>query len=241
MMIRRVAKEKKRRGISESSCTSQVNTPLPLEVPQTSSPSPITFGGSLTPVVLQAFAVFAPQIQETNPQYPTGGPIDTPIPQHFESYNPSPAQSPPPDPPIGSPDPNPDNQPEDSDDDMAGDSKGPQLAPPTPFTGDRKKMAKFISETKLFITAKPKDFPTEFSKIALILSYMKEGPTGSWAMNWVNKYDPDTEAILNVKDFYKTLEKTLQKSTRDDLLTHKSRTSNKEDSQSTLSPMPSTS
>ncbi|KDQ50657.1 hypothetical protein JAAARDRAFT_199788 [Jaapia argillacea MUCL 33604] len=132
----RVAKDKARRGISESSCTSQATTLISLEVPQTSSPSPITFGGSPTPVVpVQTFAAFAPTagpstvpiIQEPAPQYPTGTPIVTQIPHHFGSYRPPSARSPSPDPPRGSPNPNPSHQPDDSDDNMAGDSKGPIL------------------------------------------------------------------------------------------------------------------
>ncbi|KDQ48942.1 hypothetical protein JAAARDRAFT_138341, partial [Jaapia argillacea MUCL 33604] len=60
--------------------------------------------------------------------------------------------------------------------------KGPKLAAPTPFTGDRRKTDKFLSEVKLVLGANQGDFPDEWSKVAYSLSFMKEGTAGSWAM-----------------------------------------------------------
>lgn len=63
-------------------------------------------------------------------------------------------------------------------------NKGPAVAAPTAFTGDRKTTEKFLFECSLVIDARPDDYKTDEAKKALVLSYMKNGTAGTWALKY---------------------------------------------------------
>lgn len=87
---------------------------------------------------------------------------------------------------------------------VASVSKGPNMAAPTPFTGERRKTEQFIFECKLVIHARANDFTTDAGKIAYVLSYMKGGTAGPWALRYDKR--KDAEAIATHGNFDKFIE-----------------------------------
>ena len=55
-----------------------------------------------------------------------------------------------------------------------------KLRPPTPFSGKREDLRKFLQEIKIFLLGNADAYPSDLDKILFILSYMSEGDANSW-------------------------------------------------------------
>ena len=55
-----------------------------------------------------------------------------------------------------------------------------KLRPPTPFTGKREDLRKFLQEIKIFLLGNADAYPSDMDKILFVLSYMSEGDANSW-------------------------------------------------------------
>lgn len=55
-----------------------------------------------------------------------------------------------------------------------------KLKTPTPFSGKREDLRKFLQEVKIYLMANGSAYPTEIDKVLFVLSYMSEGDANSW-------------------------------------------------------------
>jgi hypothetical protein len=55
-----------------------------------------------------------------------------------------------------------------------------KLKTPTPFSGKREDLQKFLQEVKIYLLANEDTYPNDMDKILFILSYMSEGDANSW-------------------------------------------------------------
>jgi hypothetical protein len=61
-----------------------------------------------------------------------------------------------------------------------------KLKTPTPFSGKREDLRKFLQETKIYLLANRNAYPTDEDKIFFVLSYMSEGDADSWKEEFVD-------------------------------------------------------
>lgn len=61
-----------------------------------------------------------------------------------------------------------------------------KLKTPTPFTGKREDLRKFLQEVKLYLLANRDIYPTNLDKVLFVLSYMSEGDANSWKEEYVD-------------------------------------------------------
>ncbi len=66
-------------------------------------------------------------------------------------------------------------------------TKLPKIAMPTPFTGLQDDLDHFKAECSLYIHLQGSEFPNKTSWMLFILSYMKGGATGTWAMHKIQQ------------------------------------------------------
>src|SRR6266436_3751206 len=62
-------------------------------------------------------------------------------------------------------------------------TKLPKIATPTPFTGLQDDLDHFKVECSPYICLRGSEFPDKTSQMLFILSYMKGGAAGTWAMH----------------------------------------------------------
>ena len=62
-----------------------------------------------------------------------------------------------------------------------------KITAPTPFTGLQDDLNRFKAECSLYICLRGSEFPDETSWMLFILSYMKGGATGTWAMHKIQQ------------------------------------------------------
>lgn len=55
-----------------------------------------------------------------------------------------------------------------------------KLKAPTPFSGKRDDLRKFLQEVKIYLLANGDAYPTDLDKVLFVLSYMSEGDANSW-------------------------------------------------------------
>ena len=55
-----------------------------------------------------------------------------------------------------------------------------KLKTPTPYTGKREDLRKFLQEIKIYLLANGDNYPTNQDKILFVLSYMSDGDANSW-------------------------------------------------------------
>jgi hypothetical protein len=55
-----------------------------------------------------------------------------------------------------------------------------KLKAPTPYSGKREDLRKFLQEVKFNLLANADAYPTDLDKILFVLSYMSEGDANSW-------------------------------------------------------------
>src|SRR5260221_4153089 len=81
------------------------------------------------------------------------------------------SQSPPPPQPCPAPSPPP---------------KPPKVSAPSPFSGAQDDLDHFKAECSLYLSMRQSEFPDEHSNVLFVLSYMKGGSAGPWAMQKIN-------------------------------------------------------
>lgn len=69
-----------------------------------------------------------------------------------------------------------------------------KVADPTPYDGDRKRTKLFLAQCKLVFDAKPETYKEDATKVAYVLSYMKEGLAAAWALRYIEGMDPAKKA-----------------------------------------------
>ena len=60
-----------------------------------------------------------------------------------------------------------------------------KLKTPTPFSGKRDDLRKFLQEIKLYLLGNEQHYTTEQDKVLFVLSYMNEGDANSWKEEFV--------------------------------------------------------
>jgi hypothetical protein len=55
-----------------------------------------------------------------------------------------------------------------------------KLKTPTPFSGKREDLRKFLQEVKIYLLANADAYPNDLDKVLFVLSYMSEGDAASW-------------------------------------------------------------
>jgi len=73
-----------------------------------------------------------------------------------------------------------------------------KLKTPTPFSGKREDLRKFLQETKLYLLANKDAYPGNEDKVLFVLSYMSEGDANSWKEEFVET--AEQTATQNKKD-----------------------------------------
>ena len=63
--------------------------------------------------------------------------------------------------------------------DTSADTKK-KLKTPTPFSGKREDLRKFLQEIKIYLLANGRAYPTDLDKVLFVLSYMSDGDANSW-------------------------------------------------------------
>lgn len=61
-----------------------------------------------------------------------------------------------------------------------------KLKTPTPFSGKREDLRKFLQEVKIYLLANREAYPTDLDKVLFVLSYMSEGDANSWKEEFVD-------------------------------------------------------
>src|SRR5258706_16353920 len=79
-------------------------------------------------------------------------------------------------------------------------TKLPKITMPTPFTGLQDDLNHFKAECSLYICLQGSEFPDKTSWMLFILSYMKGGATGTWAMHKIQQ-------VLNPSGMPMTMDK----------------------------------
>ena len=88
-----------------------------------------------------------------------------------------------------------------------------KLRPPTPFSGKREDLRKFLQEIKIFLMGNADAYPSDLDKILFVLSYMSEGDANSWKEEFVDSAEQaaaqtgTTLTFGNYKQFIEEIEK----------------------------------
>ena len=88
-----------------------------------------------------------------------------------------------------------------------------KLRPPTPFSGKREDLRKFLQEIKIFLLGNADAYPTDLDKILFVLSYMSEGDANSWKEEFFNSAEQTaaqtgtTLTLGTYKNFIEEIEK----------------------------------
>ena len=64
-----------------------------------------------------------------------------------------------------------------------------KLKTPTPYTGKREDLRKFLQEVRLYLLANNEAYQTDLDKILFVISYMSEGDASSWKEEFVDTAD----------------------------------------------------
>src|SRR5260370_39093104 len=64
--------------------------------------------------------------------------------------------------------------------------KPPKVSAPSPFSGAQDDLDHFKAECSLYLSMRQSEFPDEHSNVLFVLSYMKGGSAGPWAMQKIN-------------------------------------------------------
>src|SRR5260221_14036749 len=75
--------------------------------------------------------------------------------------------------------------------------KPPKVSTPSPFSGAQDDLDCFKAECSLYLSMRQSEFLDECGNVLFVLSYMKGGSTGPWAMQKINSilYPANTEEV----------------------------------------------
>ena len=79
-----------------------------------------------------------------------------------------------------------------------------KLKTPTPYSGKREELRKFLQEVKIYLLANKSSYPENLDKILFVLSYMSEGDTNSWKEEYIDSIEQKAaqdNAALNFGDY----------------------------------------
>jgi Ty3 transposon capsid-like protein/Zinc knuckle len=88
-----------------------------------------------------------------------------------------------------------------------------KLKPPTPYSGKREDLRKFLQEIKIYLLANADAYPNDLDKILFVLSYMSEGDANSWKEEFFDSAEQKaaqtgtTLALGKYKDLITEIEK----------------------------------
>ena len=66
--------------------------------------------------------------------------------------------------------------------------KHPKIATPDIYSGDRSQWRQFKAQCQLYIDTRFSEFPDDRAKVSFMLSYMKGGMAGPWALNFLTSH-----------------------------------------------------
>src|SRR5258708_34800490 len=64
--------------------------------------------------------------------------------------------------------------------------KPPKVSTPSPFSGVQDNLDRFKAKCSLYLSMRQSEFPDKCSNVLFVLSYMKGGSAGPWAMQKIN-------------------------------------------------------
>src|SRR5260221_4530389 len=76
-----------------------------------------------------------------------------------------------------------------------------KIAAPTLFTGLQDDLDRFKAECSMYICLRGSEFPDETSCMLFILSYMKGGATGTWAMHKIQQVLNPSRMLMMMDEF----------------------------------------
>ena len=62
-----------------------------------------------------------------------------------------------------------------------------KLKTPTPFSGKREDLQKFLQEVKIYFLANSEIYTSDLDKVLFVLSYMTEGDANSWKEEFLSR------------------------------------------------------
>jgi hypothetical protein len=74
-----------------------------------------------------------------------------------------------------------------------------KLNTPTPFTGRREDLRKFLQEVKIYLLANGDGYPTDLDKVLFVISYMNEGDMNSWKEEFFDTAEQTAAQMLGAK------------------------------------------
>ena len=88
-----------------------------------------------------------------------------------------------------------------------------KLKTPTPYSGKREDLRKFLQEIKIYLLANADSYPDDLDKVLFVLSYMSEGDANSWKEEYFDSAEQTsaqtgtTFTLGKYDDFIKAIEK----------------------------------
>src|SRR6266436_4495621 len=79
-------------------------------------------------------------------------------------------------------------------------TKLPKITAPTLFTGLQDDLDCFKAECSLYIHLQGSEFPDETSQMLFILSYMKGGAAGTWAMHKIQQVPSPSKMLMTMDE-----------------------------------------
>jgi len=90
-----------------------------------------------------------------------------------------------------------------------------KLKAPTPFSGKREDLRKFLQEVKIYLLANADAYPDDMDKILFVLSYMSEGDANSWKEEFFDTAEQKAAQVDGAKLDLGTYDKLIKQITDD--------------------------
>jgi Ty3 transposon capsid-like protein/Zinc knuckle len=74
-----------------------------------------------------------------------------------------------------------------------------KLKTPTPFSGKREDLRKFLQEIKIYLMANEDAYPKDIDKVLFVLSYMSEGDANSWKEEFFDTAEQKAAQVQGAK------------------------------------------
>ena len=84
-----------------------------------------------------------------------------------------------------------------------------KLKTPTPFSGKREDLWKFLQEIKIYLMLNSDSYPDDLDKILFVLSYMSEGDANSWKEEFFDTAEQtaaQTKATIDLGTYTKLID-----------------------------------
>lgn len=90
-----------------------------------------------------------------------------------------------------------------------------KLKAPTPFSGKREDLRKFLQEVKIYLLANADAYPNDMDKVLFVLSYMSEGDANSWKEEFFDTAEQKAAQVDGAKLDLGTYDKLIKQITDD--------------------------